>query len=102
MQEKGEVLGMPTWIARPKPPSQDLTRKILRYFHRVSRPVFLGQIALEIGHSLSKTEDWVEDLVESGELRRATHEEMLRIDASEIALVYVLVGKPDPRFAFMP
>ena len=69
--------------------------RIVSLFHRAARPVFLGQVSLEIGWSLERTEIMLNELVVSGVLRRAFPDEMRKIGAvTDDSNVYVLVGVP--------
>lgn len=94
---------MPTWVKRHIGPTpQEVAGKIIRYFHKVSRPVYLGEISLEIGFNLPRTESYVDDLVHEGLIRRATKEEIARVDGVTGANVFVLIGPSSVKLAHMP
>jgi len=74
--------------------------RIVSLFHRAARPMFLGQISLEIGWSLERTELMLNELVGLGVLRRALPEEMRKIGAvTDDANVYTLVDAPSAALA---
>lgn len=74
---------------------KDKTRfcdKIVRYFNKVDRPTYAGEIALELGCSLQNTEDCLDDLVFDGVLRVASAEEVKLIGGRSDSKVFVLVS----------
>ena len=93
---------MPVWFRQQGPAFETVVEKIMRYFHRVYRPVFLGEISIDIGLGLDRTEEYVKHLVEEGVLRAATREEILRADGREDSLIFVLVGPRELKMAHRP
>lgn len=77
-------------------------RKILRHFHRVQRPTFLGDLAIEVGFNIETTMKFVNSLLDDKLIRLATQQELRSLGASEGAVVYVLVGKIDPKLSHTP
>ena len=73
-----------------RPPSEAL-EKIVSCFHRSNKALYLGQVALEIGWSLERTQQMIELLVEDNVLRPATEDEKQRVNLSSHAVIYVLV-----------
>jgi hypothetical protein len=69
-----------------------VTERILRYFNMVDHPVFLGHVAVEIGYSLARTEEFVNKLVDKGVLRHASREEVKFLDGEPGSNVFVLVS----------
>jgi hypothetical protein len=71
-------------------------QKIVSYFHRVDRPVYLGFVALEIRYSLEQTRAMFEVLHDVGVLRPLTVEEKRAQHIDERGEVWVLVDKAHP------
>ncbi len=72
-------------------PPQAALEKIIRYFSRVTPPVYLGFISLELGHCLATTEWMIEALVDQKKIRALTLIEKRNLLIDEICSVYVLV-----------
>lgn len=68
--------------------------KIVGYFNRMSRPIYLGYVATEIGYSLAQTQAMVDSLVELGTLRAMTDEEKVSMKFDVRGNIYVLVCTP--------
>ncbi len=79
---------------------QENTKKILKMFHKLRRPIFLGVLSLEIGRSLVRTEEIVNIMLDEGLLRSLTREELHALGAEIDAKVYVLAGKFETNFAY--
>jgi hypothetical protein len=74
--------------------------EVLRYFHRVDRCVYLGELAVEVGWSTERMEQVVAALVSSGTVRPATDEEKFAVDAPRDSNVYVLTEPRNLELAF--
>ena len=70
----------------------DDVKKILKYLHRIHGPIFLGNISIEIGYSLLRTERIMEHMFDAGLVRLAKEEELRSIGADYNSIAYVLVG----------
>lgn len=68
---------------------------IVRYFHKQAKPVYLGRIASEVGISLERAQETVDDLCHDGIVRIVEPDEKKRAGLSERANVYVLTGEPN-------
>ena len=68
--------------------------------HRMARPTYLGNISLELGRSLVKTEEMVQCLVDDGQLRFLSHKELRMIGAEDVSIVCVLVDRHNPTLAY--
>lgn len=75
-------------------PPQSVLKIIVRYFNKVARPVYLGTLSLEVGWSLARTHELVEQLVDEGVIRAVTDEEKAADKIPTIANLYVLIGEP--------
>lgn len=74
--------------------------KVLRYFHRAGRPVLLGEISLEIGCSLIRTENTLILLLDDGIISLLSSEELLALGRDVRCQVYKLTGKRDMTIAY--
>jgi len=82
-----------------RPPRAALDR-IVSFFHKRETPVFLGQVALDIGYSLDQTEAMLEALIDVGIVRRLTLDEKKKIhDMHPNAMVYALTCQAKPGLA---
>lgn len=61
-----------------------------RLFHKVDRPLLLGEVASEIGWSLERTLQVVGQLVKDGAVKRGTKSDAVGLGACENADVFVL------------
>lgn len=77
-------------------PTQAAIQKILAYFHRLDRPVYLGFIAMEVGYSLDQTQSMCETLRDAGVLRQLTTEEKLSKQIDVRGNVWVLIDRAHP------
>ena len=75
-------------------PPEHVLRIIVGFMHRVARPVYLGTVALEVGHSLARTQEMMEALEDRGEARAVGADEKRRLGFREDANVYAVVGEP--------
>jgi len=66
--------------------------KIIRYFHRMNSPLYLGYISIEIGHSIEETQEMIDDLVVSGVIRALSIDEKRQKNIAEDANIYSLVS----------
>lgn len=91
---------MPQWITRSTGLDHEMVvEKILRYLHKVIRPVFLGEFSIEAGISLQKAEHYAAYLVETGQIRLANKGELLKLGAEPGSHVYVLIPPRDLKIA---
>jgi len=72
-------------------PSQAALEKIISYFNRVTPPVYLGFISMELGVSIAAAEWMIEALVDQKRVRALTPAEKRNLLINEICSVYVLV-----------
>lgn len=93
---------MTNWIAKYKSHVPFLLEEIVMFFHRVGRPVYLGEVSTYISKNIELTEELIEELVEQGTLRKATPEEILKLDGRSDSVVYVLLDRPSPKLAHRP
>lgn len=84
------------WISGGRRPSRAVLDRIVGYFHRVARPVYLGHAAVEVGYSLNQTQAMFEALQEAGVLKPLTDAEKRERDIAPFHEVWVLVDKVDP------
>ena len=80
----------------------EIIKKIMRYFHKINRPTFLGHVAVEIGHSIEQTELFFDTCVDRGYIRKATIQELAQVGGNSHSIVYVLVGRDCPRYSHIP
>lgn len=66
--------------------------KIIRYFHRMNSPLYLGYISIEIGHSIEQTQEMVDNLIEAGVIRALSIDEKRQKNIDEDANIYSLVS----------
>jgi hypothetical protein len=81
--------------------SDDLVEKAVRYFHKVARPTFMGEIAVHIGCNLAQTEQLFEVLQERGIVRLSTIEECHEIGVTG-GEVYSLTTPANVKIAHLP
>jgi DNA-binding MarR family transcriptional regulator len=83
---------MTKWIDKQSPEFRHkLHDRVVRMLARLQRPVFLGEIAIEIGVSLSQAESAIKRMVMAGLVRPATPQEISRVNGRSDAVVYALV-----------
>ena len=75
---------------------------IIRAFHRTARPMYLGEISLDLKLSLDYAEALVEELVFREVIRPATVEEITKLEARSGSSIYILIGKPTQKLAHAP
>jgi hypothetical protein len=73
---------------------------VLRYMHRVARPSYLGNISIELGRSLGRTEAIVLQMCDEGLLRFLNRKELTAIGAEDSAVVCALVDRHNPTLAY--
>ncbi len=83
-----------------KPPPKVL-EIIVRLFHRLAHPLYLGVISLEIGWSLARTQEMLDALEDRGVVRPMTVEEKVKSGYRDDAILYVLTEKPRPGKAWV-
>jgi hypothetical protein len=67
-------------------------RKAIACFHRLRRPVFIGELSVESGLSLTETHGLIDDFVLRGLVRQATSDEKRSMGVRDDCHVYVLNG----------
>ena len=87
---------MTRWFKDRKEPPQRALEKIVGYFHRVDRPVYLGVVACEIGYSLDQTQSMFEALHDAGVLRPLTTEEKQSRQIDVRGNLWVLIDRAHP------
>lgn len=75
-------------------PSNIVLRKIVVYFRKTERPLFLGQIALEIGYSLEQTEYFLESLASMGLVQQLSAPEVKDLFLKEHSVLYRMIRAP--------
>ena len=99
----GGLLNVGEWIKKFRGQAPELVvEKIMRFLHRVSRPVYLGEIAMDIGFSIAQTEEFINDLVDQGYIRRGTKKEINTLGGCPDAVVIALNGKHNLQMAHKP
>jgi hypothetical protein len=73
---------------------QNVAGKIVRLFHRLAHPVYMGIVSLEIGWSLARTQEILEHLSDEGVVRAMSPDEKITAKFPEDANLYVLIGAP--------
>lgn len=79
----------PLLLEKNRPPQQAL-EIIVAHFRRVNHPVYLGIAALEVGWSLSRTQQMFDELVVAGTIRQQTSQERTTCGYPVDANTYVL------------
>lgn len=87
---------MTKWFNEKNEPPQAALEKIVGYFHRVDRPVYLGVIALEIRYSLDQTLAMFEALHDAGVIRPLSDDEKRKFQIDIRGNVWTLVEKAHP------
>ena len=80
-------------VQRPSKYPQTALKKIISYFHRVDSYVYAGYVSIEIGHSLLKTQEMLDHLVENNMIRMLSTDEKNILQIEHKNNVYVLVEK---------
>ena len=57
-------------------PPQKALEIIVSYMNKVTHPLYLGYLALEVGYSLARTEEMLQHLEEQGIVHRLKHYEL--------------------------
>lgn len=70
--------------------------KIIALLNRAMGPVYMGIFSTEVGTSLRKTQEMVDQLVADGVIRRCDLSDVKRWELRPDAEAYVLVGRPHP------
>ena len=80
-------------------PPQAALDKIVNYFHRLEKPVFIGQVALYVGYSIEQTEAMLAALIDVGVIRIMTRDEKNVQGMDPRACVYTLTDLARPSLA---
>lgn len=81
--------------SRGEPPQVAL-EKIVSFFHRLDRPVYLGFIATEVKYSLEQTRAMLDVLHDAGAVRPLSVEEKRAQGLDERGDIWMLVEKAHP------
>lgn len=74
--------------------NRTIERKIMRFMHNRARPMYLGEISTEIGHSLERTCSFLEAMEDDRTVRRLTNEEKASLGLDARADMWmILVGR---------
>lgn len=73
-----------------------IVHRVVRLFHRLGRPIYLGQACLEVGYSLARMQNVFDMLTEEGTIRPMTLEEKVERKIDKRANLYVLIGPAHP------
>lgn len=87
---------MALWLRDGSSPPQKALEIIVARLHRVTTPMYLGALSLEVGYNLRQTGDMVAELERRGLVRRATAEEKLAHAMQADGEVYVLTEPASP------
>lgn len=94
MSEALRGLEMATkWFNNGKELPRAALQKIVGYFHRVDRPLYMGYVSLEIGYSLDQTEAMLVALSDVGIVRQLSVDELKAMKVDVRANMWVLVEK---------
>jgi hypothetical protein len=80
-------------------PPDSVLERIIAQFHRLARPVFLGEISLEVGWSLERVQQMLQRLIDSGVIREATGAEVQSLGGLNGSFVYALTTQASPALA---
>lgn len=75
-----------------------LVRRALRYFHRMKRPVLLGEVSLWIDAQLDRTEEVLDSLIEDKQVHKMTSDEMKKKGLGD-RHYYIVIGEYDIKVA---
>lgn len=76
---------------------------ITQYFHKSDRPVYLGEVAVQVGRNLAQVEALFEIMIERGIIRHASPGDCCDVGFNPTAEVYVLTSdKISLRKAYTP
>lgn len=94
---------MRTWPPKSddqvKTVAQDRKRKILRLFHRVGRPMLIGEVAMQANLHLEVVSVLLEDMVADKLLRHPTSEELSPKTEALFKNRYILIGPVSAKIA---
>lgn len=81
---------------------QRFLRRAFRFFHKVARPTFIGPLSLDMGLSLRQLHLLISVLLDAGDIRLATHEELTSMNVNDLARteVYTLSERPQAHLAY--
>lgn len=69
-----------------------LVKRALRFFHRMKRPVLLGEVSLWIDAQLDRTEEVLDTLIEDKQVHKMTAEEMKKQGLGD-RNYYIVIGE---------
>ena len=84
------------WFNDGSLPPQVVLDRIVSYFHRVERPVYVGTLAVEFRYQLAQVEFMLDLLTERGLIRPLTVEEKKAAYIDVRGNVYRLIEPPHP------
>lgn len=87
---------MTRWFNNGKEPPQVALEKIVSFFHKLDRPVYLGFIATEIKYSLEQTRAMLDVLHDAGAVRPLSVEEKRAHGLDERDDIWTLVEEAHP------
>ena len=89
-------------MVKPMQPSFEIRVAILYHCHKKSRPLFIGELASDIGWSIERTESYVEYMILNGEIRNASPEEIKKMACIDSARLCTIIGSSDPKYSHKP
>ena len=97
----GRLKTMGKWVKRFHGLEPDVViTKIMRYFHKVHRPIYLGELSIDLGFSLTQTENFIYELIDRGIIRQASVKEIYDIGGRSDSFVFVLIGPHNPKLEY--
>lgn len=87
---------MANWSHPLGHPPEKIVHRVVRLFHRLGRPIYLGQACLEVGYSLARMQAVFDMLTEQGSIRPMTLEEKVEKKIDKRANLYVLTEPIHP------
>ena len=73
-----------------------LVIKIMTYMWSHQRPTYIGQLSLEAGLSIERTEILIEHLIKSGSIKKLSNDEVLAAGYNHGGIMVVLSGTVPP------
>lgn len=87
---------MAMWSQSLGLPPEKVIHRVVRLFHRLGRPIYLGQACLEVGYSLARMQAVFDMLSEEGTIRPMSLEEKVEKKIDKRANLYVLTEPAHP------
>ena len=80
---------------------QRLLKRIIKFFHKVSRPTFIGPISVDLGISIRQLQLLIDVLVDNQLIRKAYLDELhnMGLSPDSGSVVYVLTSRAEVRLA---